>query len=667
MLAINIVEIQTDKDEVAIYKTAYSDRLKEYRINYPTYSFYRLNDDIFAWKNIDTEELLPTEFAETIISKDNDTLVFKEILEQSLITFFKSKEYDIFQKKYSSIWEFHLSKVNPIALNGMSLLPKMEFEVNTLYSTIKHKPVISLSIRKTYKPKFTYSETEFLENNIDIRNWDRNNENEIIVSPKNRKKFLEATRQTEIYKTTLDKVYTLSNEYKEFNILIKGFNSYKDSLYLPDNLKVTNFFFSGLPNLYFKDLIIDKPNYYFLNNRTGFGYYNKRLKELKPYSFDNLKKRAYKIIIFTPSVNEGTAGSFIKYLQGNLNSNFHANNIEIDLIKFERDTSLDFINNLVNKADEGNYDLAITILAQIDKKLPIKTSPYFLLKAKLLGRKIPTQQLTIETIRKINYVDDQVLNAIALNIYSKLGGTAWTIEKDEKERVEIIIGIGSTVNFAKQRIIGFANVFDYKGAYLIGSSSQISNLYDYSKSLEKHLVETIKTQIELKGIETTDDFRIIFHLSKPASKKHEIKAINNALNLFKSYKIQYAIVHLSYQHNYRLFSSDESKPINRGTYVEIASRQALLHLGQNSKVPILLRIDKRSIYENTEAMYKDLYAIAKQVLFFSHLSFRTFKPANIPVTIQYPQLMAKLSSELMIIDDWDKSNLEIVKNKLWFI
>ncbi|NQX98184.1 MAG: hypothetical protein HRT73_09940, partial [Flavobacteriales bacterium] len=465
----------------------------------------------------------------------------------------------------------------------------------------------------------------------------------------------------------LDDVYTLSNEFKEFNDLVKGFKSYQDNLYLPDNLKITNFFFSGLPNLYFKDLRINKPKYYFLNNRTGVGYYNKQLKELKPYSFDNFKKSTYKIAVFTPSINEGTAGSFIKYLQENLKSNFHANNIEIDLIKFDRDTSLDFINSLVNQADEGNYNLAITVLAQIDKKLPIKTSPYFLLKAKLLGRKIPTQQLTIETIRKINYVDDQVLNAIALNIYSKLGGTAWTIEKDEKERVEIIIGIGSTVNFDKQRIIGFANVFDYKGAYLIGSSSQISNFYDYSSSLEKHLVATIQNQIEFKGIEKDEDFRIIFHLSKPASKKYEIKAINNALLLFEDYKIQYAIVHLSYNHNYRLFSSEESKPINRGTYVEIASRQALLHLGQNSKIPILLRIDKRSIYENNDAMYKDLYAIAKQILFFSHLSFRTFKPANIPVTIQYPKLMAKLSSELMMIDDWDKSNLEIVKNKLWFI
>lgn len=151
MLAINIVEIQTDREGVTVFKTAYSDKLRNYREHYPTYSFYRLNDDIFAWKNIDRENQLPEEFRETTIFKDKDTLVFKEILEQSLIAFFKAKEYQIYQKKYSSIWELNLSRCKPIVLKGISLFPKMEFEVNPLYSTIKNKPVISLSIRKTYK------------------------------------------------------------------------------------------------------------------------------------------------------------------------------------------------------------------------------------------------------------------------------------------------------------------------------------------------------------------------------------------------------------------------------------------------------------------------------------------------------------------------------------
>lgn len=667
MTALNIAEIQTNKETVLVYKTDYTDKLNAYRDNYSDYSFYRLYNEIFAWSNNETKILLPDEFTKVEISKIEQTLVFKEILEQGIVHFFKNKKQEIFRKKYSSTWTLLLAKDNKIVFNGLTLNPQMDFQVSPLYSTQQNTQVISISIRKTYKPVFTYSEADFKTYNIDVRNWDRNHKNELIFSPRNRKRFLETTNQANIYQSKISHIYSLNEEKKEFNRLLNAFKQYASSIYMPDGLQITDFYFSNLPNLYFKDLVINKPNYYFLNNRTGSGYYNKQLKELKPYSFNNFKSSKFKIAVFTPARNEGSTGSFIKHLKDNLTNNFHASNIEIDLIKFERDASLDFVKDLVNKTDEGNYNLAVTILSQSDKKLPIKNSPYFVLKAKLLGRKISTQQLTIEIIRKIRFADDLILNAIALNIYSKLGGTAWTIEKDEKERVEIVIGIGTTINFNKERIIGFANVFDYKGAYMLGSSSQISNFQNYSNQLKEHLIKTIETQIQLKGIEKNESFRLIFHLSKPASKKYEIKAVEQALIKFKDYNIQYAIVHLSYQHNYRLFNNGSQNTIARGTFVEIASRQALLHLGQSSKTPILLRIDKRSVYDNEEAMYKDLYAIAKQILYFSHLSYRTFKPANVPVTIKYPQLMSKLSSELMVIEGWDKTNLEIVKNQLWFI
>lgn len=667
MPALNIAEIQTNKEAVKVFKIAYTDKLSSYRTDYPDYSFYKLDNEIYAWNHIPTQIELPKEFNNVVISKKEQTLVFKEILEQGIVSFFKSKNHDIYRRKYSSIWNVNLSKDNKILFNGLSLNPQLEFQINPLYSTQQDTQVISISIRKTYKPVFTYSDSEFKTNNIDTRNWDKNDKDELIFSPKNRKRFLDATNQADEYQSKISQAYSLQQESKEFSRLLKAFQQYSSEIFFPDDLKITDFYFSNLPNLYFKDVLISKPNYYFLNNRTGSGYYNKQLKELKPYSFNNFQGNKFKIAVFTPAQNEGSTGSFIKHLQDNLSSNFHANNIEIDLIKFERDVSLDFVKDLVNKTDEGKYNLAITILSQSDKKLPIKSSPYFVLKAKLLGRKIPTQQLTIEVIRKIRFADDLVLNAIALNIYSKLGGTAWTIEKDEKEREEIVIGIGTTINFNKERIIGFANVFDYKGAYLLGSSSQISNFQNYSNQLKEHLIKTIESQIKLKGIEKNEKFRLIFHLSKPASKKYEIKAIEASLRQFKDYNIQYAIVHLSYQHNYRLFSTNNENGIARGTFVEIASRQALLHLGQSSKTPILLRVDKRSVYDNEESMYKDLYAIAKQILYFSHLSHRTFKPANVPVTIKYPQLMSKLSSDLMVIESWDKTNLEIVKNQLWFI
>jgi hypothetical protein len=67
-------------------------------------------------------------------------------------------------------------------------------------------------------------------------------------------KLNQEVNQTDIYQKTLDDIYKLSNEYKEFRNLITGFKSYQKTLHLPDDLKITDFYFSGLPNLYFKDL-----------------------------------------------------------------------------------------------------------------------------------------------------------------------------------------------------------------------------------------------------------------------------------------------------------------------------------------------------------------------------------------------------------------------------
>ena len=44
--------------------------------------------------------------------------------------------------------------------------------------------------------------------------------------------------------------------------------------------------------------------------------------------------------------------------------------------------------------------------------------------------------------------------------------------------------------------------------------------------------------------------------------------------------------------------------------------------------------------------YKDIYEITRQVFYFTRLSHRSFIPANIPVTIKYPNLMARMVSEL---------------------
>lgn len=274
-----------------------------------------------------------------------------------------------------------------------------------------------------------------------------------------------------------------------------------------------------------------------------------------------------------------------------------------------------------------------------------------------MNQRLSTQDLTIEVIRKRN---DIINNNIALNVYTKLGGTAWTIEKSEKNISELIIGIGSTVDDNMERIIGFANIFDYNGTYLVGNCSQLSTMSAYATNLEKYLEETLKQAFQKKGLVRGDKVRLIFHLYKEAGKKHELLAIHNALSNFVDYDIQFSLVHLSYGHNFRVFKNSGTCSPDRGTFIQLSSRQALLHFGRSSVVPIQVRLDKRS-------EYLDIYEISKQVLHFAHLSHRTFIPPNQPVTIKYPKLMAQMVTELKKIPDWDYSIINHLSEKLWFI
>ena len=180
------------------------------------------------------------------------------------------------------------------------------------------------------------------------------------------------------------------------------------------------------------------------------------------------------------------------------------------------------------------------------------------------------------------------------------------------------------------------------------------------KILKRYLIETLRQAFDKQGLLQGDRIRLVFHLFKEPGKKYELEAIGNALKYFETYDIQYGLVHLSYNHNFRIFRNQGHGTPNRGTFIQLSHRQALLHVGDSSATPIQIRLDKRS-------EYKDIYEITKQVLYFTHLSYRSFIPPNTPVTIKYPNLMARMVSELKKIPNWDYSMLDRLNDKLWFI
>jgi hypothetical protein len=531
----------------------------------------------------------------------------------------------------------------------------MVFSVTNLFSIKSEKQIVGLAISKRYVPRFINTEAELNRKHIDTRDWDRNARDEISASSKNRRLYLEGSNQATRYASFLKSADTPRREFEFLKTSLKSFNETCPKLFLPEPLKITQFRFVNLPNSSFEASTIAKPQYYFQNEKTKPGdYYDKILSELRPYSYDLFASRTVRIVVITPEAYEGTVDEYLVKLRLVLERTIHLRKLEFNVVTIPARQPYP---SVLTEFDPVNFDLAIVVVSQQQKKIPIKESPYYILKAKLLNQRLPTQDVTIEVIRQSNkWVD----NNIALNIYSKLGGTAWTIEKIEKNVSEFIIGIGSTIDERKNQVIGFANIFDYNGAYLLGDCSQITTKVNYTTKLTSYLVNQLKSALQMKNIGKGESVRLVFHIFKAAGEEYEIKAIELALAQFTDYSIKYALVNLSYNHNYGVFLKEGNDVPRRGTFIQIATYQALLHLGGKSPVPVLVRLDKRS-------SYKDIYAITKQVLFFSHLSHRSFTPPNKPVTVTYPNRMAKLVTELKQVPKWDIDVLNKMSDKLWFI
>lgn len=657
-LTLNILEIIPSKEDVTIFSTPFGDHLiSEYREEYKEYAFYREGNTIYAWSLTPIpQSKLPSEFSLSSISRKVNTLVFNKILESCIVQWFKNNGSTIYQLKYSSVFEVQYKR-DIRDFKGLKVIPVLNFSVHPFYSIQSEVLITALSLRLATKFQFAQNEKIYSDLRVDTRHFKRNQKGFIVASPSNVAKFLSATNQTNELNIHRNNLNADTNVFKEIQSYINTFNDLiKANIYLPDGLEILTFNFHNVPNSNFLIDTATKPEYYFYQERqSGSGMYNERVKSLKPYSYDQFKNRRLKILVITPDTHEGTTETFMNGLDLRIRNLFHIEDCEYRYLTF--DSKNETYESAVANFDCNGFDLAIVSVSALDRETQIARSPYYITKAKLLNQRIPTQEVTVEVMRKAN---DIIFDGIALNVYSKLGGIAWTVSKVQKQKMEVVIGISSTLNYDNQRVIGFANIFDFNGKYILGDCSTICDLENYAVDLEKYLTKAISNLITDRAIEKNDPIRLIFHLTKEAGKQHEIKAIENTLKKFEEYDIQFGIVHLSYNHNLRLFLNGGGETPIRGTYIQVSTFQALLHLGKGTKIPILVRLDQRSTY-------RDLFDTCKQVIHFCHLCYRSFRPSNVPVTIKYPGMMAKLTEELKQVPNWDASQLNNIKDKLWFI
>ena len=100
--------------------------------------------------------------------------------------------------------------------------------------------------------------------------------------------------------------------------------------------------------------------------------------------------------------------------------------------------------------------------------------------------------------------------------------------------------------------------------------------------------------------------------------------------------------------------------VSDGQYVRISCNEALVQFKGSDKNPVRFTLHK-------DSTFKDMYALVRQVYWFSYLSYRSYKPARKPVTTLYPWLITSLLEKMKSIEGLDRDMILRMQDKLWFI
>jgi hypothetical protein len=661
-LFLNFYQVDIPTTTASIHSVEYhhyasKEALLALKEKFPQLHFYRNNNRYLIWKS-DSEAELPQDTTVINVDFSENAKILSKVLENSIIDFIKPKGYKLFKNKYLNSWEI-ISQKDILCgrIEGLVVNRIVHFSPSFFFK--EDKILLGFTLSTSLKNTFTWSPSQFEAHGIDIKGLKGDNE-KIYANKQSLKRFLETKGETANYEQI---IYNENLNAKAFSIIdsfYKWLEKNKTEIQLPFGLKINSIFKRYLPfedNL-IKSEIIGKPQRYFYSNRKntqGLKYYDQMVQTYRPYSLELYQNKLIRIGVLCPSEYQGETEGFIKKIEAKLREVFHFTSLDLYL-KTIPSKDLDSYKEGLYDENLLKCELIYVIVNEAQEKLSPSNSPYYVCKAKFIGNGIPTQDIQIETIRQ--NLNAFTMTNIALNSYAKLGGTAWTIEKEDKLKDELVIGIGSTLSTNGNFVLGIAQVFHNDGRYMTGDCSPLSTFSNYAENLENHLYKTLQPLVE--QMSKTGSFRLIFHLFKSASEDYEIKAINGLKEKLATYNFEFALVHLAYGHNFRLYYNDGNSNINQGTYIQLSKYSALLQFVTKSDLPLKIDLDKRSTFTS-------LFYIAKQVYWFSHLSHRSYMPSKRTVTIMYPSLMAKMTEELKKVEGWDYDRLKAVNEKLWFI
>ncbi|MDE2644801.1 MAG: putative DNA binding domain-containing protein [Bacteroidota bacterium] len=342
----------------------------------------------------------------------------------------------------------------------------------------------------------------------------------------------------------------------------------------------------------------------------------------------------------------------------------------VTLVDHVEDAEPEIIRLLDEHPDwNGNTDLERIFLVHVPEQGYAKddhTSPYYSIKRLLLERGIPCQMVNTPTLENPDWKD---LN-LALNIVAKCGVRPWVLP-DAIPDADFFVGLSYTQSRDRQRIMGFANVFNHYGKWEFYSGN--TSYFDYEKRTS-HLARLVeKTLLKLKQ-QLSPTPQISFHYSAKLSGSDRESIVKAARKVIP--EGTFTFVWVNSLHNVRFYDNrpETDGSLRRGSYVEVAKNKIYLSttgynafrqaLGTPKPLEISKWIERP---EGSPEAKHDLRVLATQVLNLTKLNWAsTDSFCGEPITLKYAGNIAYLTAAFL--RQSEPFNLHPVLEKTpWFI
>jgi hypothetical protein len=339
-------------------------------------------------------------------------------------------------------------------------------------------------------------------------------------------------------------------------------------------------------------------------------------------------------------------------------------------IRFKDDNPFNEVKNNITKiqsspdtAFDSNKNYAAFYISRIKKDTEDENidSVYYKIKELLLHHGITSQVIYSDNVNNPSF--NYFLPNIAIALLAKLGGIPWRLYRPIKS--DLVIGIGADrSSVERDKFIGNAFCFQNDGRF--------KGFNAFEKDNADALADSIKNVIEKYIAENKGCERLIIHYYKQMNKEEEepIRKVLNHLNLSLPYVI--ITIYDTLSKDYVIFDwSYEGKMPQSGTFIKTKWDEYILCNNTRYSIstgtrlegfplPIKIKL-KSSNYEKINDI-NVVRELIDQVYQFTRMYWKSVRQRNMPVTIEYSKLVAKM------ISHFENKELEpFTRNSLWFL